>query len=191
MATAHNHLRNLEQKGLIRRQHNHSRALEMAAQTAHSTRRLELLGQVAAGTPIDTPDGAMASSPAVDGNALVYHSMGDGHLFVLDRANGRELWSYDAGSPIESSPVVHRGVASFGAWNGPVHPPSPPPHQGAAAKTPPPPRPPAAPTSTAAGTATGKPRPGRPSRLAGRASPPSQPNPRSASAASTQRDRIP
>ncbi len=67
----------------------------------------------------DTPHGEMASSPAVDGDSLVYHSM-DGHVFVLDRANGRERWSYDGGSPIESSPIVLDGVDYFGAWDGRV-----------------------------------------------------------------------
>jgi outer membrane protein assembly factor BamB len=67
----------------------------------------------------DTPNGEMASSPAVDGDALVYHTM-DGHVFVLDRANGRERWSYDGGAPIESSPIVHDGVDYFGDWNGRV-----------------------------------------------------------------------
>ena len=43
-------------------------------------------------------------SPAAE---LVYHSM-DGNVFVLDRANGRLLWSYHVGSPIESSPIVQR-----------------------------------------------------------------------------------
>jgi repressor LexA len=53
LATVHKHLRNLEQKGLIRRQHNHSRALEIANAREDSARRIELLGQVAAGTPIE------------------------------------------------------------------------------------------------------------------------------------------
>jgi outer membrane protein assembly factor BamB len=68
----------------------------------------------------DTPNGEMASSPAVDGDALVYHGM-DGNVYVLDRANGHERWSYEAGSPIESSPVVSDGVDYFGAWNGRVY----------------------------------------------------------------------
>jgi repressor LexA len=53
LATVHKHLRNLEQKGLIRRQHNHSRALELSSRQGESSRRIELLGQVAAGTPIE------------------------------------------------------------------------------------------------------------------------------------------
>jgi outer membrane protein assembly factor BamB len=65
----------------------------------------------------DTPNGQMASSPAVVGSRLVYHSM-DGHVVVLDRATGAQLWERSIGSPIESSPIVHDGVDYFGAWNG-------------------------------------------------------------------------
>jgi outer membrane protein assembly factor BamB len=64
-----------------------------------------------------TPNGKMASSPAVVGREIVYHSM-DGHVFVLDRATGRLKWQTAIGSPIESSPIVRHGVDYFGAWNG-------------------------------------------------------------------------
>jgi outer membrane protein assembly factor BamB len=65
----------------------------------------------------DTPHGKMASSPAIVGRTLVYHSM-DGHVYVLDRGTGRLLRQYSFGSPIESSPIVRRGIDYFGAWNG-------------------------------------------------------------------------
>jgi outer membrane protein assembly factor BamB len=65
----------------------------------------------------DTPHGKMASSLAVVGRELVYHSM-DGQVFVLDRATGRLKWRKWIGSPIESSPIVRHGVDYFGAWNG-------------------------------------------------------------------------
>jgi outer membrane protein assembly factor BamB len=65
----------------------------------------------------DTPHGKMASSPAVVGRSLVYHTM-DGHVVVLDRATGRLRRQYWIGSPIESSPIVRGGVDYFGAWNG-------------------------------------------------------------------------
>ena len=68
----------------------------------------------------DTPDGQMASSPAVVGTELVYHSM-NGRVVVLDRATGRELWETSIGSPIESSPIVEGGVDYFGAWNGELY----------------------------------------------------------------------
>jgi repressor LexA len=59
LATVHKHLRNLETKGFIRRTHNHSRALEIAGKMNGSmaARELPLLGQVAAGSPIDAIEG--------------------------------------------------------------------------------------------------------------------------------------
>jgi outer membrane protein assembly factor BamB len=65
----------------------------------------------------DPPGGKMASSPAVFADRLVVHGM-DGWVRVLDRINGRLLWSRYIGSSIESSPVVRDGVDYFGAWNG-------------------------------------------------------------------------
>jgi len=56
VATIHKHLRNLEDKGLIRRQWNRSRAVEVvAAPAANSVAGVELplLGVVAAGCPIE------------------------------------------------------------------------------------------------------------------------------------------
>lgn len=57
LATVHKHLRNLEHKGAIRRTHNHSRALEIAGKGAAGARELALLGQVAAGAPIEAIEG--------------------------------------------------------------------------------------------------------------------------------------
>ncbi len=67
----------------------------------------------------DTPHGKMASSPAVWGDELVVHGM-DGHVWVLRRSDGRLLWRYDVGSPVESSPVVVDDLDVFGAWNGSI-----------------------------------------------------------------------
>ena len=68
----------------------------------------------------DVPRGKMASSPAVVGDAVVVHGM-DGHVWVLDRHNGRLLWSRWIGAPIESSPLVWNGVDYFGSWNGDIY----------------------------------------------------------------------
>jgi len=68
----------------------------------------------------DPPGGKMASSPAVVGDELVVHGM-DGYVRVLDRRNGKLLRQIVIGSPIESSPVVRKGVDYFGAWNGNVY----------------------------------------------------------------------
>ncbi len=62
----------------------------------------------------------MASSPAVDGDRIVYHTMG-GWVYVLDRANGRLEWSWNAGSAIESSPVVRDDIDFFGTASGGVY----------------------------------------------------------------------
>ena len=67
-----------------------------------------------------TPNGKMASSPAVWGNRLVVHGM-DGHIRVLARSTGRLLAQFTVGSPIESSPIVRDGIDYFGAWNGRVY----------------------------------------------------------------------
>ena len=57
LATVHKHLHNLEQKGFITRQHNHSRALEVSASDKGARGKLKLLGQVAAGAPIEAIEG--------------------------------------------------------------------------------------------------------------------------------------
>jgi outer membrane protein assembly factor BamB len=68
-----------------------------------------------------TPGGPrMASSPAVAGGEIVYHTMG-GSVYVLDRADGRIKWSWNAGSAIESSPVVVNGIDYFGTAAGELY----------------------------------------------------------------------
>jgi repressor LexA len=59
LATVHKHLRNLEGKGFITRQHNHSRALEISQRRrqAAGEQELPLLGRVAAGQPIEAVEG--------------------------------------------------------------------------------------------------------------------------------------
>jgi outer membrane protein assembly factor BamB len=67
-----------------------------------------------------TPRVELASSPALYGQTVVIHGM-DGHVYVRSRWNGRLLWRFDAGSAIESSPVVRNGVDYFGTWSGDVY----------------------------------------------------------------------
>lgn len=62
----------------------------------------------------------MASSPAVVGDEVVYHTM-DGHVYVLDARTGRLRWSWDGHSAIESSPIVRNGIDYFGTWNGGIY----------------------------------------------------------------------
>jgi len=54
LATVHEHLTNLERKGYIQRGHNESRAIELVPMPGQSAAiELPLLGQVAAGEPIE------------------------------------------------------------------------------------------------------------------------------------------
>ena len=53
LATVHKHLQNLEAKGLIRRNWNHSRAIEITRQATVRGGTLPLMGEVAAGYPIE------------------------------------------------------------------------------------------------------------------------------------------
>jgi repressor LexA len=53
LATVHKHLQNLEAKGLIRRNWNHSRAIELTSRATVRGGTLPLLGEVAAGYPIE------------------------------------------------------------------------------------------------------------------------------------------
>ena len=62
LATVHKHLVNLQDKGLIKRQWNRSRALELVpAEVKVKTVEVPLLGRVAAGTPIE----AVAASETI------------------------------------------------------------------------------------------------------------------------------
>src|SRR5438105_2211895 len=53
-----------------------------------------------------TPGGArMASSPAIYGRELIYHTI-SGRIYALRLSNGSLIWSWNAGSRIESSPLI-------------------------------------------------------------------------------------
>jgi hypothetical protein len=67
----------------------------------------------------DTPHGKMAASPALWRDEVIVHGM-DGNVWVLRRSDGKVLWRYTVGSPVESSPVVVAGADIFGAWNGTI-----------------------------------------------------------------------
>jgi outer membrane protein assembly factor BamB len=62
----------------------------------------------------------MASSPAVSGDEIVYHTMSGG-VYVLNRINGHVEWSWNSGSPIESSPIVVNDIDYFGTASGEMY----------------------------------------------------------------------
>ena len=59
LATVHEHLTNLEQKGFLRKNYNKSRSLEVVRADLHAPAvELPLLGNVAAGLPLEVTEGA-------------------------------------------------------------------------------------------------------------------------------------
>lgn len=108
LATVHKHLRNLELKGVITRMHNHSRALEIADKAANraGVHELALLGQVAAGAPIEAIEGRDTISVPeefvrrdntfclrVKGESMVDEGIRDGDYIIVegrDAANAGE-----------------------------------------------------------------------------------------------------
>ncbi len=99
VATVHKHLRNLEDKGLIRRQWNRSRAVEIVAQSAPGIVELPLLGVVAAGVPIEPVEvndilgvpRELVRSPdtfalRVKGDSMIDEQIRDGDLILVQSA---------------------------------------------------------------------------------------------------------
>ncbi|MCH7682775.1 MAG: transcriptional repressor LexA [Gemmatimonadetes bacterium] len=105
LATVHEHLTNLEQKGFIRRSHNESRSIEIVPEPGHaSATELPLLGQVAAGVPIEAvttqetiavPDDLIPRRGSsyvlrVRGDSMIDEHIQDGDFVVVNSRNTAE-----------------------------------------------------------------------------------------------------
>lgn len=98
LATVHKHLKNLEEKGLIKRKWNYSRAIELAEADAARAVSVPLLGRVAAGRPIEaieTPSERIAVPEEflrgkntyvlrVVGNSMIEDGILDGDYVVVE-----------------------------------------------------------------------------------------------------------
>jgi repressor LexA len=98
MATVHKHLSNLEEKGLIRRKWNHSRAIEVTDNRPRpQSCTIPLLGRVAAGRPIEAIEGSdTIDVPAsligkrdsyalrVQGDSMIEEGILDGDLIIVE-----------------------------------------------------------------------------------------------------------
>jgi repressor LexA len=105
LATVHKHLTNLQEKGLIKRSWNRSRALELVPSSV-SVRAVELplLGRVAAGTPIEAvtssetifvPENLVGRRDTyvlqVKGDSMIDEQIRDGdYVIVEDRKTARD-----------------------------------------------------------------------------------------------------
>jgi repressor LexA len=105
LATVHKHLTNLQDKGLIKRAWNRSRALELVPTRVEvKAVELPLLGRVAAGTPIEAvsstetifvPEDMVGRSDTyvlqVKGDSMIDEQIRDGdYVIVEDRRSARE-----------------------------------------------------------------------------------------------------
>lgn len=97
LATVHKHLQNLEAKGLIRRNWNHSRAIELTSKTNVRGGTLPLLGLVAAGLPIEAiehqdsievPRDFIGKKESfvlrVQGESMIDEGIRDGDLIIVE-----------------------------------------------------------------------------------------------------------
>jgi len=105
LATVHKHLTNLQEKGLIKRAWNRSRALELVpTQIAVRALELPLLGRVAAGSPIEAvqdtetifvPEDMVGKKSTyvlqVKGDSMIEEQIRDGdYVIVEDRTTARD-----------------------------------------------------------------------------------------------------
>ena len=104
LATVHKHLSNLEEKGIIRRKWNFSRAIEIVPQRKKAGAiQLPLLGTVAAGEPIEaiqTDDSVVIPEEfvrrsntfalRVRGNSMIDDGIWDGDLIVVEERQAAE-----------------------------------------------------------------------------------------------------
>jgi repressor LexA len=98
LATVHKHLTNLEEKGLIKRKWNFSRAIEMVSQQKKAAAvELPLLGYVAAGAPIEALENAESFvvpeefvrrqntfALRVKGNSMIDDGICDGDYIIVE-----------------------------------------------------------------------------------------------------------
>ena len=97
LATVHKHLQNLEGKGLIKRNWNHSRAIEVTQRAHVRGGSLKLLGEVAAGLPIeaienpesvDVPRSFVGTKESfvlkVRGSSMIDDGIRDGDLLIVE-----------------------------------------------------------------------------------------------------------
>jgi repressor LexA len=102
LATVHKHMKNLEDKGFIRRTHNHSRALEISGKVGGTgAHEISLLGEVAAGLPIEAIEGEDTITVPdefirrdstfclrVKGQSMIDEGIRDGDYIIVESRDG-------------------------------------------------------------------------------------------------------
>lgn len=131
LATVHEHLTNLERKGYIRRAHNESRAIEVVPPLGQSgATELPLLGQVAAGQPIEAvvqpetiavpndlvPRRGHAYALRVRGDSMVDDHILDGDYVVVHSREAAENGETVIALVEGTSATVKRYYREAGGW---------------------------------------------------------------------------
>jgi repressor LexA len=131
LATVHEHLTNLEHKGLIRRAHNESRGIEIAPEPGQAgATELPLLGCVAAGAPIEaisTPETIAVPNDLVPrrgssyvlrvtGESMIDEHIMDGDLVVVQSRKAAENGETVIALVDGTSATVKRIYREAGGW---------------------------------------------------------------------------
>ncbi len=131
LATVHEHLTNLEQKGFIRRNHNESRGIELVPEPGHaSATELPLLGEVAAGEPIEAvttsetiavPNDLIPRRGAsyvlkVRGDSMIDEHICDGDYVVVNSRNTADNGETIIALVDGTSATVKRLYRESGGW---------------------------------------------------------------------------
>jgi repressor LexA len=131
LATVHEHLTNLERKGLIRRAHNESRGIEITPEPGQAgATELPLLGSVAAGAPIEaisTPETIAVPNDLVPprgssyvlrvtGDSMIDEHIVDGDLVVVQSRNSAENGETVIALVDGTSATVKRIYREAGGW---------------------------------------------------------------------------
>jgi repressor LexA len=101
-ATVHKHLSHIEEKGLIRREQNLSRAIELVEETTAALPEFPLLGHIMAGKPIEViearevmslmpdPSGKDIFVLQVKGQSMIEDHIKDGDYVIVERRDQAE-----------------------------------------------------------------------------------------------------
>jgi len=131
LATVHEHLTNLERKGYIRRAHNESRAIEVIPRPGQTgAMELPLLGQVAAGAPIEavtTPEAISVPNDLIPrrgssyvlrvrGESMIDEHIADGDFVVVHSRDNAQNGEMVVALIEGTSATVKRFYREPGGW---------------------------------------------------------------------------
>jgi len=131
LATVHEHLTNLQRKGYISRAHNESRAIEVMPPRGHAVAtEIPLLGQVAAGTPIESlmheetlavpdailPRGGRNFALKVKGDSMIEEHITDGDFVVVHGRNSADNGEMVIALVNGTEATVKRFYREAGGW---------------------------------------------------------------------------